>query len=49
MILGQEGFFANPCDSLAVLADNLQLIPYFKTHGVKGFARSMPTSGAVDL
>ena len=49
MILGKDAFFVNPSDSLAVLANNLECIPYFKKHGVKGFARSMPTSGAVDL
>lgn len=48
MILGQNAFFVTPSDSLAVLADNLECIPYFKQSGVKGFARSMPTSGAVD-
>ncbi|BFZ16535.1 hypothetical protein BsWGS_19574 [Bradybaena similaris] len=48
MILGHRAFFVTPCDSLAVLAANLESIPYFKQHGVKGFARSMPTSEAVD-
>lgn len=48
MILGKNAFFVTPSDSLAVLADNLDCIPYFKKTGVKGFARSMPTSGAVD-
>lgn len=48
MILGKNGFFVCPSDSLAVLAANLQLIPYFAKNGVKGFARSMPTAGAVD-
>lgn len=48
MILGKKGFFVTPCDSLAVLAANLQVIPYFQQHGVHGYARSMPTSGAVD-
>ncbi|CAF3925841.1 unnamed protein product [Adineta steineri] len=48
MILGKNGFFVTPCDSLAVLAANLNVIPYFQTHGVHGYARSMPTSGAVD-
>jgi len=33
---------------LAVLANNLEHIPYFKKTGVKGVARSMPTSAAVD-
>lgn len=48
MILGENAFFVTPSDSLAVLADNLECIPYFKNTGVKGYARSMPTSGAVD-
>jgi len=48
MILGKNGFFVSPCDSLAVLADNLEVIPYFKKTGVNGYARSMPTSAAVD-
>lgn len=48
MILGHKAFFVTPCDSLAVLAANLECIPYFQRNGVKGFARSMPTSEAVD-
>ena len=48
MILGKNGFFVCPSDSLAVLASHLQLIPYFAKNGVNGFARSMPTAGAVD-
>ena len=48
MILGKDAFFITPSDSLAVLANNLDCIPYFKETGVKGYARSMPTSGAVD-
>ncbi|VVC32519.1 Hypothetical protein CINCED_3A020357 [Cinara cedri] len=48
MILGKKAFFINPSDSLAVLANNLECIPYFKVNGVKGFARSMPTGAAVD-
>jgi phosphoglucomutase len=48
MILGEKAFFVTPCDSLAVLANNLHHIPYFKKTGVKGVARSMPTSAAVD-
>ncbi|KAF7995311.1 hypothetical protein HCN44_005971 [Aphidius gifuensis] len=48
MIIGKNAFFVNPSDSLAVLADNLELIPYFKKTGIKGFARSMPTGSAVD-
>ncbi|XP_005102934.1 phosphoglucomutase [Aplysia californica] len=49
MILGHSAFFVTPCDSLAVLAAHLETIPYFKRNGVNGYARSMPTSGAVDL
>lgn len=49
MILGRAGFFVTPSDSLAVLSDNLEVIPYFKVNGVNGYARSMPTSRAVDL
>ena len=49
MILGQNAFFVTPCDSLAVLANNLEHIPWFKAKGgAGGVARSMPTSGAVD-
>lgn len=48
MILGAKAFFVCPSDSLAVLANNLQCIPYFQKTGVKGYARSMPTAGAVD-
>jgi phosphoglucomutase len=49
MILGKNAFFITPCDSVAVLAANLDLIPYFRRGGIKGFARSMPTSRALDL
>lgn len=49
MILGKNAFFVTPGDSLAVIADNAELIPHFVKTGIKGFARSMPTSGAVDL
>ncbi|XP_040069128.1 phosphoglucomutase [Ixodes scapularis] len=48
MILGKKAFFVTPSDSLAVLADNLECIPYFRRTGVRGLARSMPTAGAVD-
>ena len=44
MILG-KGFFVTPSDSLAVLAANSQ---DFLKHKLKGAARSMPTSGAID-
>ncbi|CAH0589250.1 unnamed protein product [Chrysodeixis includens] len=48
MIIGRGAFFVTPSDSLAVLANHLQHIPYFQRTGVKGFARSMPTAAAVD-
>jgi len=46
MILGRN-FFVTPSDSLAVLAANATCIPGY-AHGLKGIARSMPTSMAVD-
>ena len=46
MIMG-AGFFVTPSDSLAVLAANLHLLPGYRG-GLKGVARSMPTSRAVD-
>ncbi|MBZ3873745.1 Phosphoglucomutase-like protein 5 [Sciurus carolinensis] len=48
MILGQNGFFVSPSDSLAIIAANLACIPYFRQTGVRGFGRSMPTSTALD-
>ncbi|MCO4099107.1 MAG: alpha-D-glucose phosphate-specific phosphoglucomutase [Gemmatimonas sp.] len=46
MILGQR-FFVTPSDSLAVLAANATLVPGY-ARGLRGVARSMPTSAAVD-
>ena len=48
MIYGKSAF-VSPSDSVAVIAHHADLIPYFKKGGVKGLARSMPTSGALDL
>jgi len=48
MILGAKAFFVTPCDSLAVIANNLECIPYFQKNQVNGYARSMPTSAALD-
>ncbi|XP_051569173.1 phosphoglucomutase-1-like [Myxocyprinus asiaticus] len=48
MVLGKNGFFVNPSDSVAVIGANITCIPYFQKTGVKGLARSMPTSGALD-
>ncbi|KAK9762857.1 hypothetical protein K7432_010995 [Basidiobolus ranarum] len=47
MIIG-KGCFVTPSDSVAVIAAHAESIPYFKKHGVKGLARSMPTSTALD-
>ncbi|WP_373356695.1 alpha-D-glucose phosphate-specific phosphoglucomutase [Pseudoroseicyclus sp. CXY001] len=46
MILG-KGIYITPSDSLAVLAANAHLAPAYEG-GLKGVARSMPTSAAVD-
>eukprot|EP00981_Chlorochromonas_danica_P008879 scaffold2324_cov163-Ochromonas_danica.AAC.19 len=49
MILGRQ-FFVTPSDSLAILTAHAHLIPFFAQQGgLKAVARSMPTSGAVDL
>jgi len=49
MILGKQ-FFVSPSDSLAIIVANADVIPFFRSQGgLKGVARSMPTSGAVDL
>ena len=49
MILGKQ-FFVTPSDSLAIIAANANKIPFFSAQGgLKSVARSMPTSGAVDL
>ncbi|KAG6381710.1 hypothetical protein JVT61DRAFT_313 [Boletus reticuloceps] len=47
MIYG-KGAFVTPSDSVAIIADWAQVIPYFQKGGVKGLARSMPTSKAID-
>jgi phosphoglucomutase len=46
MILGNR-FFVTPSDSLAILAANAQRVPGYR-QGLKGIARSMPTSQAAD-
>ena len=47
MVLGDH-FFVTPSDSVAIIAANAQAsIPFF-AKGLKGVARSMPTSGALD-
>merc|ERR1719284_1801923 len=47
MILSSQ-FFCAPSDSLAMIVANADLIPQFK-EGLKACARSMPTSGALDI
>jgi phosphoglucomutase len=46
MILGR-GVYVTPSDSVAVIAANTDLVESYKGR-VKGFARSMPTSAALD-
>jgi phosphoglucomutase len=47
LIIGRH-CYVTPSDSLAVLAANAHLAPGYAA-GLKGIARSMPTSGAADL
>ncbi|XP_019160268.1 PREDICTED: phosphoglucomutase, cytoplasmic [Ipomoea nil] len=48
MVLGKR-FFVTPSDSVAIIAANaVAAIPYF-SGGLKGVARSMPTSAALDV
>ena len=46
MVLGRQ-CYVSPSDSLAVIAANAHLVPGYQG-GLKGVARSMPTSAAVD-
>jgi phosphoglucomutase len=46
LIIG-KGIFITPSDSLAMLVANARVAPAYKD-GLKGVARSMPTSGAAD-
>ena len=49
MIYGYKAF-VSPGDSLAIISHYAEkYIPYFKKQGIYGLARSMPTSGALDL
>ncbi|PIA15743.1 Phosphoglucomutase, first 3 domain-containing protein [Coemansia reversa NRRL 1564] len=48
MILSHD-WFVTPSDSVAVIAHYAtECIPYFKSTGIRGLARSMPTSCAID-
>jgi phosphoglucomutase len=46
LVIGR-GIFVTPSDSLAIIAANAHLAPGYKD-GIKGIARSMPTSAAAD-
>ncbi len=46
MVMGKS-FFMNPSDSLAILTQYLDIIPFYKGK-IQGVARSLPTSFAVD-
>ena len=49
MIMGSH-WFVTPSDSLAIIAHYaVDAIPYFAKNGLRGVARSMPTSRAVDM
>lgn len=48
MIYGYKTF-VSPGDSVAIISEHADSIPYFKRNGVYGLARSMPTSAAIDL
>ncbi len=47
MILGRQ-FFVTPSDSVAIIAAHAHAIPFFAKTGLRGVARSMPTSAALD-
>ncbi|KAJ2812901.1 Phosphoglucomutase-2 [Coemansia furcata] len=48
MVLSHD-WFVTPSDSVAVIAHYAaECIPYFQRHGLRGLARSMPTSCAID-
>lgn len=47
MIYGAHTF-VSPGDSVAIISEYADYIPYFKS-GIHGLARSMPTSSAIDL
>ncbi|KAJ9060513.1 Phosphoglucomutase-1 [Entomophthora muscae] len=47
MIVGCDAF-VNPSDSVAIIAAHSDKIPYFQKTGIRGLARSMPTSTALD-
>lgn len=48
MIYGAGPAFVSPGDSVAIIAEYANEIPYFSKQGIYGLARSFPTSGAID-
>lgn len=49
-LIAGAGFFVTPSDSMALICDNWESIPQFaKCGGLKGVARSMPSSAALDV
>eukprot|EP00056_Hartaetosiga_gracilis_P014466 m.240639 g.240639 ORF g.240639 m.240639 type:complete len:553 (+) comp15636_c0_seq1:395-2053(+) len=48
MIMGKDGFFVTPSDSVAIIAASNKHIKYLAKDGLKGFSRSMPTGAALD-
>lgn len=48
MIYGAGPAFVSPGDSVAIIAEYANQIPYFAKQGIYGLARSFPTSGAID-
>lgn len=48
MIYGAGPAFVSPGDSVAIIAEYANEIPYFAKQGIYGLARSFPTSSAID-
>eukprot|EP01082_Thalassiosira_pseudonana_P002290 g2282.t1 g2282 contig11:1077139-1079289(-) len=49
-LIAGAGFFVTPSDSMALICDNWESIPQFASRGgLKGVARSMPSSAALDV
>jgi phosphoglucomutase len=49
-LIAGAGFFVTPSDSMALICNNWESIPQFASRGgLKGVARSMPSSAALDV
>lgn len=48
MIYGAGPAFVSPGDSVAIIAEYADQIPYFAKNGIYGLARSFPTASAID-